>query len=92
MNTRLDIGFAVGYASRFIQEPYADHLVAVKHILRYLSGTSALGVFYPRGKGDEAMLSCCCDSDLAGDIDGRKSTLGMIFFLGESLVSWQSAK
>jgi hypothetical protein len=92
VNTRPDNGFAVGYVSRFMQEPHADHLMAVKHILRYLSGTSALGVFYPRGKGDKAMLSGYCDSDLARDIDGRKSTLGMIFFLGESLVSWQSAK
>jgi hypothetical protein len=33
-----------------------------------------------------------CDSDLAGDNDGRKSTTGMIFFLVESPVSWQSAK
>lgn len=31
------------------------------------------------------------DSDLAGDIDSRKSTTGVIFFLGESAVSWQSA-
>jgi hypothetical protein len=33
-----------------------------------------------------------CDSDLAGDNDGRKSTTEMIFFLVESPVSWQSAK
>jgi hypothetical protein len=29
---------------------------------------------------------------LAGDIDERKSTTGMIFFLGDSPVGWQSAK
>jgi hypothetical protein len=74
-----------------MQEPHADHLVAVKHILRHLSGTSALCVFYPKGKGDEAVLSGYCDTDLAGDIDGRKSTTWMIFFLGESPVGWQSA-
>jgi hypothetical protein len=31
------------------------------------------------------------DSDLAGDVDGRKSTIGLIFFLGGSLVCWQSS-
>jgi hypothetical protein len=33
-----------------------------------------------------------CDSDLAGNIDTRKSTTGALFFLGKSLVSWQSLK
>jgi hypothetical protein len=33
-----------------------------------------------------------CDSDLAGDIDTRKSTTYALFFLDKSLVSWQSLK
>jgi hypothetical protein len=33
-----------------------------------------------------------CDSDLAGDIDTRKSTTDVLFFLGNCLVSWQSLK
>ena len=32
------------------------------------------------------------DSDLAGDLDSRKSTSGVLFFLGRSPVSWQSTK
>jgi hypothetical protein len=32
------------------------------------------------------------DSDLAGDVDERKSIIGMICFLGRSPVSWQSTK
>jgi hypothetical protein len=73
VNSRPDIGFVVGCVSRLMQEPHADHLVAVKHILRHLSETSALCVFYPKGKGDEAMLSGYCDTDLAGDIDDTLS-------------------
>lgn len=34
----------------------------------------------------------CSDNDLAGDINTRKSTSGTMFFLGSSLVSWQSLK
>ena len=33
-----------------------------------------------------------CSNDLAGDINTRKSTSGTMFFLGSSLVSWQSLK
>lgn len=32
------------------------------------------------------------DSDLGGDVDSRKSTSGMLFFLGSSPVTWQSQK
>jgi hypothetical protein len=91
-NTRPDLAFSVGYVSRFMQEPHADHLAAVKHILRYVAGTSESGMFYQRGNGEELALEGYSDSDLAGDVDGRKSTTGMIFFLGRSPVSWQSIK
>ena len=30
------------------------------------------------------------DNDLAGDLDSTKSTSGILFFLGESPISWQS--
>jgi hypothetical protein len=32
------------------------------------------------------------DSDLAGDIDTRQSTIRVLFFLGSSLITWQSQK
>jgi hypothetical protein len=32
------------------------------------------------------------DNDFAGDVDSRKSTSGVFFFLCGSLVSWQSNK
>ncbi|XP_047313972.1 secreted RxLR effector protein 161-like [Impatiens glandulifera] len=32
------------------------------------------------------------DSDLAGDIDDRKSTGGMVFYLNGNLITWQSQK
>jgi hypothetical protein len=91
-NTRPDLAFSVGYVSRFMQEPHADHLAAVKHIVRYVAGTSELGLFYQRGNGEELALEGYSDSDLARDVDGRKSTTGMIFFLGRSPVSWLSIK
>jgi hypothetical protein len=32
------------------------------------------------------------DSNLAGDLDSRRSTSSVLFFLDDSLVSWQSVK
>ena len=47
---------------------------------------------YARKKGDQPALLGFSDSDLAGDVDSRKSTSGIIFFLDDSPISWQSTK
>ena len=39
MNTRQDIFFAVNTLSQFLTDPRHVHLIAAKHILRYLRGT-----------------------------------------------------
>ncbi|WVZ97482.1 hypothetical protein U9M48_043014 [Paspalum notatum var. saurae] len=49
-HTRPDISFAVGYVSRFMEDPRKDHMAAVKHLLRYIAGTCELGLAYPRKK------------------------------------------
>jgi hypothetical protein len=92
INTRLDLAFSVGYVSRFVEEPHEEHLTAVKHILRFIAGTRDLGLFYPKRNGGKAKLMGFSDSDLAGDQDDRKSTSGVLFFLGDSPISWQSTK
>jgi hypothetical protein len=74
-----------------MEDPHEDHLAAVKHILRFVAGTSDVGMFYPRS-GDRVELQGYSDSDLAGDLDSRKSTTGVLFFHGSSLVCWQSTK
>ena len=51
-----DIGFAVGYVSRFMAEPREDHLAAVKHLLRYVAGTRNYGLVYPRRSRGELEL------------------------------------
>jgi hypothetical protein len=91
-HTRPDITYAVGVASRFMEKPASDHLAAVKHILRYVKGTQGLGCFF--GKKTEAPMQLCgySDSDHAGDVDDRKSTSGVIFYLNSSPVSWTSQK
>ena len=91
VNTRLDLAFSVGYVSRFLEEPRKAHLAAVKQILRYVEGTKSWGLRYERRK-ERVQLTGFSDSDFADDVDARKSTTGVIFFLGGSPITWQSTK
>ena len=43
---RLDICFAVNTLSQFLTDPRNVHLIAAKHILRYVSGTIDYGLKY----------------------------------------------
>ena len=90
VNTRPDIAYAVGIVSRYMEEPKTSHWATVKQILRYLSGTVHFGCVYKRQGSTE--LVGFSDSDLAGDVDDRKSTSGSVFLLGTSLVTWASQK
>ena len=90
VHTRTDITFVVGYISRFMEVPTTEHLAAVKHLFRYIAGTKDLGCKYTAS--GELRLPCFSDSDMAGDVDDRKSTTGAHFLLGASLISWQSQK
>ena len=46
MNTRPDICFVVNTLSQFLIDPRNVHLIAAKHILRYLRGTVDYGLKY----------------------------------------------
>ncbi|KAG3002873.1 hypothetical protein PC121_g25575 [Phytophthora cactorum] len=47
--TRPDIAYAVGYVSRFMENPQEEHWVAVKRIFRYLQGTKTHGICFKPG-------------------------------------------
>ena len=85
VNSRPDLAYSVGYVSRFLESPTTDHMLAVKRILRYIAGTFHFGCHYQRRKG--AQLEGYSNSDLAGDIDTRKSTSGVLFFLGGNIIT-----
>ena len=68
VNTRPDLAFAVGYVSRFLEEPQKDHAAAVKKILRYVAGTKGWGLRYGKNE-EEVQLTGFSDSDFAGNVD-----------------------
>ncbi len=85
--TRPDIAHAVGFVSRFLSNAGREHLNAVKWVMRYLCGTSSLSLCFCIGK---PILCGYTDSDMAGDVDTRKSTSGYLVTFVGGAVSWQS--
>jgi hypothetical protein len=92
VNTRPDIAYSVGVVSRFMEAPSQAHWGAVKQILRYLKGTVDFECKYERGATLKPFLLGYSDSDFAGDVVDRKSTTGIVYFLGNNLVTWNSQK
>ena len=76
--TRPDIAFAVGYVSRFMENPQVEHWIAVKRILRYLQGTKSHGICFK--PGDKVDFRGYSDADWAGDHSDLKSTSGILFY------------
>ena len=85
--TRPDIAHAVSTVSRFLSNPGKEHWEAVKWIFKYLRGTSKLCLSFG---GSKPVLEGFIDADMAGDLDGRKSTSGFLFTFAGGAVSWQS--
>ena len=90
VGTRPDITFAVNNVAKFSANPTTQHWTAVKRIMRYLRGTTGLGLVYtPQDNNNCVGFS---DSDWGGDLDDRKSTSGYIFKIGGNTVTWRSKK
>jgi len=86
--TRPDISFAVGVLSRIMSCPEQAHMRAAKGVLRYLCGTTRLGVAY----GSSEPLQGYIDAASAGDVDGRRSTTGFIFTVNIGPFAWASKR
>ena len=82
--TRLDITHVVRVVSRYMSHPGIEHWNVVKWILRYLRGTSNKCLHFG---GSTIDLQGYVDSDLARDIDTRKSTTGYVFTVGGAAMS-----
>ncbi|XP_071689223.1 uncharacterized mitochondrial protein AtMg00810-like [Rutidosis leptorrhynchoides] len=79
--TRPDISYAVQQICLHMHDPHENHLLALKRIIRYLQGTSALGLHI--SKSTSHNLVGFTDADWAGCPDTRRSTSGYCVYLGE---------
>ncbi|KAL0421082.1 UNVERIFIED_CONTAM: Retrovirus-related Pol polyprotein from transposon RE2 [Sesamum latifolium] len=85
-----DISFAVQQLSQFIQCPRQPHWDAALYLVRYLKGSSTLGLFF--AANSSLPLTAYSDSDWASCLDTRRSVTGYCIFLGASLISWKTKK
>ncbi|KAG7548771.1 Reverse transcriptase RNA-dependent DNA polymerase [Arabidopsis suecica] len=88
--TRPDIAFAVNKLSQFMHQPREDHWLAAKRVLRYLSGTKKMGLFF--SASNSMSVHAFSDADWAGDKDHYTSTGAYLVYVGKHLVSWSSKK
>jgi hypothetical protein len=87
-STRVDISTAVAQLCKYMHEPRQSHLVALKHLLRYLCGTVANGLRYSRAEASE--MCGYADASYAQDPDSRKSVTGYAFLLAGASIVWMS--
>ena len=90
VSTRLDIAFSVNNLARFNSNPQKEHWTALKQILKYLKGTTNIGILYKQDRSDKCVGYS--DTDWAGDPSDRKSTSGYIFMFRDGPISWRSKK
>ena len=92
--TRPDISFVVSKLSQHFAEPTVEHWNTVKHVFRYLKGTTEQGLFFRRNDTEKLGLRVYCDADWASDSADRRSTSGYCVSLneGSSLISWKTRK
>ena len=89
--TRPDIAFAVGCASKFLESPKEQHWTMVKRILKYLKGTTSMGIRY-NAAGMTGKLESYCDADYAGDETTRRSVSGIVFKFSGGAIVWASKR
>ena len=87
--TRPDIAYVVGKLSRYTHNPSGIHWHALERVLRYLKGTSEMGVHYTEFA---PILEGYSDANWISDLEDIKSTSGYAFTLSGGVLSWKSTK
>ncbi|GJZ96256.1 ribonuclease H-like domain-containing protein [Tanacetum coccineum] len=88
--TRPDLSYAVQQLCLYMHDPREPHLNAMKRVLRYLRGTTNLGLQLFRSTTSQ--LIAYSDADWAGCPATRRSTSGYCVFLGDNLLTWSSKR
>ena len=88
--TRPDIAFSVNLLARYSFSPTRRYWNGIKHVLRYLRGTSDMGLFY--SKKSKSQLLGYADAGYLSDPHKARSQTGYVFTCGETAISWKSVK
>ncbi|MBW0461202.1 hypothetical protein O181_000917 [Austropuccinia psidii MF-1] len=89
-HTRPDISHAVSSLSQFLERPSYLHWQAFLHVLRYLKGTTDVGLVYR--KSFPTGVKAWSDADWGNCIGTRRSVTGFLATLDSNLVLWKTRK
>lgn len=85
VGTRPDLAYAIG-----LENPTNDHVVKLKRVFRYISGTINFGIAYKPGLAKE--LECYSDADFGGCTKTGRSTSGVVINSAGGIISWSSQR
>ncbi|CAM9003245.1 unnamed protein product [Rhodiola kirilowii] len=88
--TRPDIAFSVNLLARYSSSPTRRHWTGIKQILRYLRGTTDMGLFY--SNSSKSGLVGYADAGYLSDPHKARSQTGYVFTYGDAAISWRSTK
>ena len=85
--TRPDISFVVHQVCQYMAAPTTTHLTTAKRILKYIKRTLFHGIAFTPSPLN---LSVYSDADWANDPDDRRSTSGLLAYLGSNPITWSA--
>lgn len=92
-STRLELAHAVQSLSQKSLNPTVRDMLQAKRVLRYLSGSRAIGLKYGGQSANGALvIEAFSDADWANDKVDRKSISGWVVKLNGSPVAWSAKK
>lgn len=86
--------FVVSKLLQYLCEPTEEQWITVKHVFRYLKGTTNKELRFRRNDTEKLGIMAYSDADWAGDTADRRSTTGYCVSLSKnsSFVSWKTKK
>nr|GEU47069.1 ribonuclease H-like domain, reverse transcriptase, RNA-dependent DNA polymerase [Tanacetum cinerariifolium] len=75
---------------RFMQEPREQYMKAIRQVLRYIKGTKDYEITYMHNKGNK--IHGFSDTSYGVNTQEGKGATGIIFYYGESPISWSTQK
>ncbi|XP_070668886.1 secreted RxLR effector protein 161-like [Malus domestica] len=88
--TRSDIAFSANLLARYSSAPTIRHWKGVKDVLRYLRGTTDMGLFYSEKSTNDQVFVGYADAGFLSDPLKARSQTGYAFKNGDTTISWLS--
>ena len=91
--TRDDMRFIQGKVAKYMANPGKEHFLALRHMLKFLSGTSNYGIEFkwsasdPPPEDGPLTIEAWSDSSYADDVDTGRTTLGFVVKVNNATVS-----